>query len=95
MSAKAARYSANRFVFCTGMKSAYLRDAAAWAQWMAWMEKKMGKGYGPGFTEWEAAEQLTAYRSRQPLFAGLAYENISATGANAGESGRNLYMFLY
>lgn len=45
----------------------------------------MGRGYGPGFTEWDAAEQLTAYRARQPLFAGLAYENISATGANAGE----------
>lgn len=67
------------------MKKAYLRDAAAWAQWMAWFERKMGRGYGPGFTEYDAAEQLTAFRARQPLFAGLAYENISASGANAGK----------
>lgn len=67
------------------MKDAYLRDAVAWVKWMAWLEKKMERNHGPGFTEYDAAEHLTKLRSEQPLFAGLAYENISATGANAGE----------
>lgn len=69
----------------TGMKAAYLRDAVAWAQWMAWLERKMSKEHRPNFTEYDAAERLTALRASQPLFAGLAYENISATGANAGK----------
>jgi Xaa-Pro aminopeptidase len=68
------------------MKAAYLLDAVAWVQWIAWLEKKMSKGTDSSFTEWHAAEHLSRLRAGQPLFAGLAYENISATGANAGES---------
>ena len=67
------------------MQAAYLRDAVAWVKWMAWLEKKMAKDYDAGLTEFDAAERLTGFRAQQPLFAGLAYENISATGANAGE----------
>lgn len=67
------------------MKNAYLRDAVAWVKWMTWLEKKMERNYGPGLTEYDAAEHLTKLRAQEPLFAGLAYENISATGANAGK----------
>lgn len=67
------------------MQSAYLRDAVAWVQWMAWLEKKTARNDGAGLTEYDAAEKLTEFRAQQPLFAGLAYQNISATGGNAGE----------
>lgn len=76
------------------MKAAYLRDAVAWVQWIAWLEKKMKRGTDPGFTEWHAAEHLTALRAEQPLFAGLAYENISATGANAGKQAHARVLLL-
>lgn len=67
-----------------GMKAAYLRDAVAWVTWIARLEKRMKGGKGSELTEWEAAEQLTALRAKNDHFAGLAYENISATGENAG-----------
>ena len=35
-------------------------------------------------SEWEAAWRLTEFRRRAKNFKGLAYENISATGPNAG-----------
>lgn len=66
------------------MKAAYLRDAVAWAQWMAWLEKRMSGHQRIQLNEWEIAEKLSYFRSQQSLFAGLAYENISAAGANAG-----------
>ncbi|ORY63811.1 peptidase M24, structural domain-containing protein [Leucosporidium creatinivorum] len=64
-----------------GFKAAYLRDGAAWVCWLAWLEEtlKLGKKV----SEWEAAEKLTQYRKKGEDFAGLAYENISATGENA------------
>ena len=67
------------------MKAAYLRDAVAWVTWLAGLEERMHKGTDKHYTEWHAAEELTRQREKQELFAGLAYENISASGANAGE----------
>ncbi|BGP42167.1 hypothetical protein JCM10449v2_006172 [Rhodotorula kratochvilovae] len=64
-----------------GFRQAYLRDGAAWARWQAWLEEEIARG--KEVTEWEAAEKLTSYRKEQKYFAGLAYENISATGENA------------
>ncbi|GAA6046932.1 hypothetical protein JCM3770_003436 [Rhodotorula araucariae] len=64
-----------------GFRRAYLRDGAAWARWQAWLEDEIAQG--KEVTEWEAAEKLTSYRAAQQFFAGLAYENISATGENA------------
>lgn len=66
-----------------GMKAAYLRDAMAWVKWIAWLEKRMKQKSGLGLTEYDAANHLTKLRANQPLFAGLAYQNISATGPNA------------
>jgi Xaa-Pro aminopeptidase len=65
-----------------GMRAAYIRDGAAYVKWLAWLEDKMGQGYN--ITEYEAAWRLTEFRRRGKHYMGLAYENISATGKNAG-----------
>lgn len=52
-------------------------------KWYAWLEEQMREGVD--ITEWEAAEELTHYREEGANYWGLAYENISASGANAGE----------
>ncbi|GAA5975397.1 hypothetical protein JCM5350_006468 [Sporobolomyces pararoseus] len=63
-----------------GLRNAYLRDGVAWAHWAAWLEEEVTRRE---VTEWEAAEKLTRYREKNENYAGLAYENISATGENA------------
>ncbi|KAM0753126.1 Creatinase/aminopeptidase [Meredithblackwellia eburnea MCA 4105] len=67
-----------------GFRAAYIRDGAAWVRWAAWLESEMKKG--SQILEWDAAEELTRYRKENEFFAGLAYENISATGENAAEN---------
>lgn len=64
-----------------GFRRAYLRDGASWVRWAAWLEEKIQAG--KQITEFEAAEELTNYRQTNQNFAGLAYDNISATGPNA------------
>ncbi|CAE6517817.1 unnamed protein product [Rhizoctonia solani] len=64
-----------------GFRNAYLRDGVAMTKWFAWLEEQLRAGNT--ITEWEAAEMLTQFRKQGELFMGLAYENISATGANA------------
>jgi Xaa-Pro aminopeptidase len=49
---------------------------------MAWLEHKINSGYD--VTEYEAGYRLTEYRRHNKNFMGLAYENISAAGPNAG-----------
>lgn len=53
-------------------------------KWLAWLEHKIQQGYD--ITEWEAAWRLTEFRRQNKHYWGLAYENISASGPNAGES---------
>ncbi|KAG8851337.1 hypothetical protein FRB96_009402 [Tulasnella sp. 330] len=65
-----------------GFRAAYLRDAAAFVQWSAWLEEAVVKKKLP-ITEWDAAQKLDDYRKRLEHYRGLAYGNISATGANA------------
>lgn len=65
-----------------GFERAYLRDGAAMVRWYAWLDEKIARGYE--ITEYEAAQRLTEFRSREELYQGLAYENISACGPNAG-----------
>ena len=65
-----------------GMKAAYVRDGVAYVRWLAWLEQKMKQGYD--ITEYEAAWRLTEFRRMGRNYSGLAYENISATGKNAG-----------
>ncbi|KAL7341825.1 peptidase M24, structural domain-containing protein [Rhodotorula toruloides] len=64
-----------------GFRNAYLRDGAAWARWQAWLEEQLEQG--KEVTEWDAGEKLTSFRKGGQYFAGLAYENISASGENA------------
>lgn len=64
-----------------GLKSAYIRDGVAFVRWLAWLEYKMSQGYV--ITEYEAGWRLTEFRRMGKNYRGLAYENISATGANA------------
>ncbi|KAF8530500.1 Creatinase aminopeptidase [Hysterangium stoloniferum] len=64
-----------------GMERAYLRDGAAMVRWYAWLDQKIAEGFA--ITEYEASQRLTEYRSRNELYEGLAYENISACGSNA------------
>ena len=65
-----------------GLRNAYLRDGAAYVRWLAWLEQKLQQGYD--ITEYEAAWRLTEYRRKNKHYMGLAYENISASGPNAG-----------
>lgn len=65
-----------------GMRAAYIRDGAAYVKWLAWLEYKISQGYD--ITEYEAAWRLTEFRRKGRHYVGLAYENISATGKNAG-----------
>ena len=69
-----------------GLRNAYLRDGAAYVRWLAWLEQKLQQGYD--ITEYEAAWRLTEYRRKNKHYMGLAYENISASGPNAGTSPR-------
>jgi len=65
-----------------GMRRAYLRDGASFVRWFAWLEDKLSQGYD--ITEYEAAWRLTEFRKKNKHYWGLAYENISASGPNAG-----------
>ena len=65
-----------------GMRNAYVRDGVAFVRWLAWLEFKIEQGYD--ITEYEAAWRLTEFRRLGKNYMGLAYENISASGKNAG-----------
>ena len=67
-----------------GFRSAYIKDGVAMCRWLAWLDHKFRTGFE--VTEWEASEKLNDFRKEMPLYVGLAYETISATGMNAGES---------
>ena len=47
-------------------------------------EPPPGIEWKPVITEYEAAWRLTEYRRKNKHYMGLAYENISASGPNAG-----------
>ena len=78
--AKAVKNSAE----IKGLRNAYLRDGIAFVRFLAWLEQKIQQGFE--ITEYEAAWRLTEYRRQLEKYQGLAYENISASGPNAGES---------
>lgn len=65
----------------SGMKRAYLRDGLSFVRFLAWLDQKFNEGYE--ISEWEAGFKLTEYRRKNKYFMGIAYQNISATGANA------------
>lgn len=63
-----------------GFRRAYHRDAVAWARWAGWLDETVRSGVA--LTEHQAALKLDAYRSKGQLYAGLAYEDIVASGPN-------------
>jgi Xaa-Pro aminopeptidase len=65
-----------------GFERAYLRDGAVLVQWTAWLEERFQQNDAP--SEYEAAEQLAEQRKYLENFMGPAFEDISASGANAG-----------
>lgn len=73
-----------------GFRQAYLKDGCAMVRWMAWLDNKYRNSFV--VTEWEAAKKLEEFRKQMPLYEGSAYEAISATGPNAGESDRDVWM---
>lgn len=72
-----------------GLRRAYIRDGVSYVRWLAWLENKLAEGYE--ITEYEAAFRLTEFRRKNKHYWGLAYENISASGSNAGKSTNCLY----
>ncbi|EEB87563.1 hypothetical protein MPER_15045, partial [Moniliophthora perniciosa FA553] len=64
-----------------GFRKAYLRDGVCLTKFLAWLDTEMRLGHK--HTEWDAGEKLTELRKKAEFNKGLAYENISSTGANA------------
>ncbi|XP_042049816.1 aminopeptidase P2-like [Salvia splendens] len=63
-----------------GMRNSHLRDAAAMAQFWAWLEEEIGSG--AILTELDVADKLLEFRSRQDGFLDTSFDTISGSGAN-------------
>ncbi|PON76408.1 Creatinase [Parasponia andersonii] len=63
-----------------GMRNCHLRDAAALAQFWAWMEEEIHKDVK--LTEVDVADKLLEFRSRQSGFIDTSFDTISGSGAN-------------
>ncbi|WCJ43144.1 Aminopeptidase P2 [Euphorbia peplus] len=63
-----------------GMKSSHLRDAAALAQFWAWLEDELKKDVK--LTEVDVADKLLEFRSEQAGFVDTSFDTISGSGAN-------------
>jgi len=60
-----------------GSKEAHLRDGAAMAKFLCWLEKAVPEG---GVTEITAARKLEEFRKGQAFFQGFSFQTISAYG---------------
>ncbi|KAN0060966.1 hypothetical protein ACQY0O_006700 [Thecaphora frezii] len=65
-----------------GFRASHLRDGAAWVRWAAWLEEQV-RTKGHRIDEHEAAVKFQQIRQQSPLYAGEAYDAISAAGPNA------------
>ncbi|XP_030504788.1 aminopeptidase P2 [Cannabis sativa] len=63
-----------------GMRNCHLRDAAALAQFWAWLEEEIHKDVK--LTEVEVADKLLEFRSKQSGFMDTSFDTISGSGAN-------------
>lgn len=63
-----------------GMRNSHLRDAAALAEFWAWLEDEIYKGVA--LTEVEVAEKLLEFRQKQTGFVDTSFDTISAYGPN-------------
>uniref|UniRef100_A0A803R5E0 Uncharacterized protein n=1 Tax=Cannabis sativa TaxID=3483 RepID=A0A803R5E0_CANSA len=62
------------------MRNCHLRDAAALAQFWAWLEEEIHKDVK--LTEVEVADKLLEFRSKQSGFMDTSFDTISGSGAN-------------
>ncbi|KAL1302286.1 hypothetical protein AAFC00_002704 [Neodothiora populina] len=65
-----------------GMRDCHVRDGAAVSEFFAWLEYELIHKKAK-IDEVEAADKLEAIRSKHESFAGLSFDTISSTGANA------------
>jgi len=65
-----------------GMRACHVRDGAALIQYFAWLEDQLLNKKAV-IDEAQAADKLEAFRSTHQYFAGLSFDTISSTGANA------------
>ncbi|PSS24931.1 Xaa-Pro aminopeptidase [Actinidia chinensis var. chinensis] len=63
-----------------GMRDSHLRDAAALAQFWAWLEEEIQKDVV--LTEVEVADKLLEFRSKQAGFIDTSFDTISGSGPN-------------
>ncbi|XP_043717201.1 aminopeptidase P2 [Telopea speciosissima] len=63
-----------------GMRNSHLRDAAALAQFWAWLEEEIHKNVV--LTEVEVADRLFQFRANQAGFMDTSFDTISGSGAN-------------
>eukprot|EP00850_Spirogloea_muscicola_P012933 SM000085S23283 [mRNA] locus=s85:569174:575979:+ [translate_table: standard] len=63
-----------------GMRQAHLRDAAALAEFWAWLEAEVRGGGAP--SEAAVGEALEGFRARQAGFVGTSFDTIAGVGPN-------------
>ncbi|KAL3843959.1 hypothetical protein ACJIZ3_001362 [Penstemon smallii] len=63
-----------------GMRNSHLRDAAALAQFWAWLEDEISNNVV--LTEVDVADKLLEFRSKQDGFVDTSFDTISGSGAN-------------
>ncbi|EEF49835.1 xaa-pro aminopeptidase, putative [Ricinus communis] len=63
-----------------GMRNSHLRDAAALAQFWAWLEEEIHKDVK--LTEVDVSEKLLEFRSKQAGFVDTSFDTICGSGAN-------------
>ncbi|KAF2094013.1 putative Xaa-pro aminopeptidase P [Rhizodiscina lignyota] len=65
-----------------GMRQCHIRDGAALIEYFAWLEDQLINKKAT-LDEVDAADKLEQIRSKHQYFAGLSFDTISSTGANA------------
>ena len=65
-----------------GMRQCHIRDGAALTEYFAWLENQLIAEKAE-IDEVAAADKLEEIRTRQKNYAGLSFDTISSTGANA------------
>ena len=65
-----------------GMRRCHIRDGAALSEYFAWLEEVLVEKKEK-MDEVQAADKLEEIRSKGEHFAGLSFDTISSTGANA------------
>lgn len=65
-----------------GMRQCHIRDGAALSEYFAWLEEMLVEKQEK-MDEVQAADKLEEIRSKGEHFAGLSFDTISSTGANA------------